>query len=114
MNPEHKHFDLCICVLIRRLTPFLPPGNSNKDHNNQPKVADDICAQLCAGERGIIGVMIESNLEAGKQSIFREGCQVLKKGISITDVCIDWQTTDRTLRSLADAVKVRRQGGVAI
>ena len=58
--------------------------------------------------------MIESNLEAGKQSIGKEGCQALKKGVSITDACIDWQTTDETLRDLAAAVRVRRQGGIAL
>jgi 3-deoxy-7-phosphoheptulonate synthase len=56
--------------------------------------------------------MIESNLEAGKQAIPKEGYRALKKGVSITDACIDWQTTARTLRCLAEAVRVRRHGGI--
>jgi 3-deoxy-7-phosphoheptulonate synthase len=100
--------------LVLPLTRLFSTGNSNKDHNNQPKVADNIGAQLRAGERGIVGVMIESNLEAGKQSIPHEGSQALKKGISITDACINWQTTNLTLRKLAEAVRVRRQEGVAL
>jgi 3-deoxy-7-phosphoheptulonate synthase len=58
--------------------------------------------------------MIESNFEAGKKSIPREGCQALKQDVSITDTCIDWQTTDQTLRRLAEVARVRRQGGIAL
>jgi 3-deoxy-7-phosphoheptulonate synthase len=85
-------------------------GNSNKNHNNQPLVADNIGAQLRNGERGIIGVMIESNLCAGNQKVPPEGRSGLKKGVSITDACIDWQTTEQTLKELASAVRGRREG----
>lgn len=68
-------------------------GNSSKNHNNQPKVLDDICAQLKAGDRSIVGVMIESHINAGRQDIPPEGPAGLKYGVSITDACIDWATT---------------------
>ena len=83
-------------------------GNSRKDHNNQPKVVDDIVSQLRAGERGIIGVMIESNLLAGNQKVSSAGLPGLKRGVSITDACIDWDTTDAVLRNLASGVRARR------
>ncbi|KAK4888823.1 Phospho-2-dehydro-3-deoxyheptonate aldolase amt16, partial [Elasticomyces elasticus] len=68
-------------------------GNSNKDHRNQPKVAQTIGAQLRQGQAGIIGVMIESNINEGAQKVPPEGPAGLKKGVSITDACIDWDTT---------------------
>jgi len=84
-------------------------GNSSKDHNNQPKVLDDICAQLKAGERSIMGVMIESHINAGRQDIPPEGPSGLKYGVSITDACVDWATTVPMLDKLNEAVKERRQ-----
>ncbi|PYH42448.1 3-deoxy-7-phosphoheptulonate synthase [Aspergillus saccharolyticus JOP 1030-1] len=82
-------------------------GNSQKDHRNQPKVLRAIEEQLRQGERGIIGVMVESNIREGNQkpAARLEGCE---KGVSITDACIDWETTEASLRSLADAVRERR------
>jgi 3-deoxy-7-phosphoheptulonate synthase len=84
-------------------------GNSNKDHRNQPKVAQDIAQQLRQGENGIIGVMIESNINEGNQKVPSEGPSGLKKGVSITDACIDWETTVTVLEDLASAVRERRQ-----
>ena len=84
-------------------------GNSRKDHNNQPLVANDIAEQLCAGEKGIVGVMIESNLCAGSQKVTKSGLADLKKGVSITDACIDWDTTVDVLRDLARGVRERRK-----
>lgn len=75
-------------------------GNSQKNHNNQPKVIDAICEQLCEGERAITGVMIESNIHAGRQDVPPEGPSALKYGISITDACIDWETTIPVLEKL--------------
>jgi 3-deoxy-7-phosphoheptulonate synthase len=68
-------------------------GNSSKNHNNQPIVLDDICQQLRDGQPAIIGVMIESNINAGRQDVPSEGASGLKYGVSITDACIDWTTT---------------------
>lgn len=75
-------------------------GNSQKNHNNQPKVIEAICEQLCEGEDSITGVMIESNIHAGRQDVPPEGPSALKYGISITDACIDWEMTVPVLERL--------------
>ena len=54
--------------------------------------------------------MIESNIEEGAQKVPAEGPQALKKGVSITDACIDWDTTVDVLEELAEAVRIRRRG----
>lgn len=84
-------------------------GNSNKNHRNQPLVAEAVGEQVRAGETGIIGVMIESNLEEGSQKVPPEGPSALKRGVSITDACIGWDTTVEVLERLADAVRERRK-----
>ncbi|KKA26571.1 hypothetical protein TD95_005362 [Thielaviopsis punctulata] len=83
-------------------------GNSNKDHRNQPKVAKVIGDQLREGETSIIGVMIESNINEGNQKVPPEGPSGLKKGVSITDACINWESTVTVLEDLAAAVRARR------
>jgi 3-deoxy-7-phosphoheptulonate synthase len=84
-------------------------GNSRKNHNNQPVVAQSVGDQLRAGEDGIIGVMIESNIHEGNQKVPAEGPSHLRKGVSITDACINWETTVDVLEQLADAVRQRRK-----
>ncbi|KAH0432650.1 hypothetical protein CcaCcLH18_06226 [Colletotrichum camelliae] len=84
-------------------------GNSNKDHRNQPKVAGVVGEQLREGEKSIIGVMIESNINEGNQKVPAEGPAALKKGVSITDACIDWDSTITVLEDLASAVRARRE-----
>ncbi|KAK4225740.1 putative phospho-2-dehydro-3-deoxyheptonate aldolase [Podospora fimiseda] len=84
-------------------------GNSNKDHRNQPKVAKVVAEQLREGEKAIIGVMIESNINEGNQKVPAEGPSALKKGVSITDACIDWESTVEVLEDLAAAVRERRK-----
>jgi 3-deoxy-7-phosphoheptulonate synthase len=81
-------------------------ANSSKKPENQPLVLADIGAQVAAGDKRIIGVMIESNLVAGRQDLV-EG-QELVYGQSITDGCIDFATTLATLEALADSVTQRR------
>lgn len=83
-------------------------GNSQKNHNNQPKVVDDICSQLAAGDRNITGVMIESHINSGRQDVPAEGPSGLKHGVSITDACVDWECTVGMLDRLNAAVKARR------
>lgn len=74
-------------------------GNSNKDYRRQPAVARDVVAQRCRGNNAIIGIMLESHLIAGRQDLI---CgQPLTFGQSITDACIDWDTTDALLAELA-------------
>lgn len=81
-------------------------ANSSKKPENQPLVLADIGEQLAAGDKRIIGVMVESNLVAGRQDLV-EG-RPLTYGQSITDGCIDWDTTVTALRGLAQAVRQRR------
>ncbi|KAJ7938268.1 hypothetical protein B0H13DRAFT_1942175 [Mycena leptocephala] len=84
-------------------------GNSQKNHKNQPLVIDSICAQLAAGERNITGVMVESNINDGRQDVPSEGAQHLKHGVSITDACVNWETTVEMMDKLNAAVAQRRQ-----
>jgi 3-deoxy-7-phosphoheptulonate synthase len=77
--------------------------NASKDHNRQPIVLQDIAEQLANGSRAIMGVMVESHLVAGKQSIPKNLSQ-LTYGQSITDACVDFDTTASMLRSLAKSV----------
>ncbi len=75
-------------------------GNSNKDPALQPLVARDCIEQIVNGNKSIIGLMLESNLEAGNQEIPADRSQ-LRYGVSVTDGCIDWASTEKALRELA-------------
>jgi len=81
-------------------------ANSSKQFKKQMEVADDVSAQISGGEQGIVGVMIESHLVEGNQSL--ESGEPLVYGKSVTDACIGWDDTDKVLRQLAAAVKQRR------
>lgn len=81
-------------------------ANSSKKPENQPLVLADVGNQLAAGDRRIIGVMVESNLVAGRQDLV-EGKELVY-GQSITDGCIDWDTTVTALEALAESVTQRR------
>ena len=72
-------------------------GNSCKRHDRQPIVCEDAVQQRADGNENIIGLMIESNINEGSQP-FIPDCALLKHGISITDACINWETTERLLR----------------
>jgi 3-deoxy-7-phosphoheptulonate synthase len=78
-------------------------------------VAKVVADQLREGERALIGVMIESNINEGNQKVPAEGPSALKKGVSITDACINWESTVEVLEDLAAAVRERRKltGGAA-
>ena len=78
-------------------------ANSNKDHNVQPLVLDDIAHQIKDGNRSICGVMIESNINEGNQSIPDDLSQ-LKHGVSVTDACISWESTEKSLKKMADTL----------
>jgi 3-deoxy-7-phosphoheptulonate synthase len=79
-------------------------GNSGKDHHRQPIVVRDLAARIAAGERGVIGLMLESFLVAGRQSLG----PTMVRGQSITDACLDWETTANLIDELASAVRRRR------
>ncbi len=82
-------------------------GNSLKDHRNQPKVAEDLCQQIAGGSRTIVSAMLESHLVGGAQSL-DNGKSDLVYGQSVTDACMDWDTTVEVLESFAAAVRTRR------
>jgi len=86
-------------------------GNSCKQHQRQVDVADDIARQLESGETSnlIMGVMIESNLVEGRQDIPSSGPATLKYGQSVTDACINWETTVHVLERLREGVRGRRE-----
>jgi 3-deoxy-7-phosphoheptulonate synthase len=72
-------------------------ANAMKDHTLQPLVFNDCVHQIIEGNRSIVGFMLESNLEAGSQAIPEDRSQ-LRYGVSVTDPCIDWRTTEELLR----------------
>jgi 3-deoxy-7-phosphoheptulonate synthase len=74
-------------------------GNSNKDPALQPLVAENCVNQILEGNQSIIGLMLESHLHWGNQAIPADLRQ-LKYGVSVTDACIDWATTERLLLEL--------------
>ena len=89
-------------------------GNSNKDPSLQPLVAENCVNQVIEGNRSIVGLMLESNLGAGSQPIPADLSR-LRYGISVTDACIDWETTERLLldldRKLASSGRFRGAEG---
>jgi 3-deoxy-7-phosphoheptulonate synthase len=83
-------------------------ANAGKQFARQSDIAKDLAARIGTGERRIIGVMLESHLEEGRQDL-RPGVP-LKRGVSITDACLGWARTEPLLEALADAVRARRAG----
>ncbi|WP_054179947.1 3-deoxy-7-phosphoheptulonate synthase AroG [Trabulsiella odontotermitis] len=81
-------------------------ANSCKQFKKQMDVAQNVCEQIVNGEKAIIGVMIESHLVEGNQSL--ESGEPLVYGKSVTDACIGWDDTEIVLRQLSNAVKARR------
>ena len=74
-------------------------GNSNKDPGLQPLVAENLGNQILDGNRSIVGFMLESNLHWGSQPLSADRSE-MKYGVSVTDACIDWETTEGLLTSL--------------
>lgn len=83
-------------------------GNSQKDHRRQVEVVRDLAGQIAGGERAIRGVMVESNLVAGRQDLDRRHPGRLEYGLSVTDACVDLGTTEGILAELAAASRARR------
>lgn len=110
-NYSAEHVQATLAALARaglseRVMIDASHGNSNKDYRRQPEVAAEIAAQIAAGERGIIGVMLESFLVDGRQDLFDKSKLVY--GQSITDACMGWEMTVPVLENLAAAVRARR------
>lgn len=79
-------------------------ANSNKDPALQTLVMENVCNQVIEGNQSIIGLMIESNIHAGNQKIPSD-LSDLKYGVSVTDGCIDWETTAQALRDTDKRLK---------
>jgi 3-deoxy-7-phosphoheptulonate synthase len=95
--------------LQQRLIVDASHENSGKDHGRQKQVAAEIADQIADGNKAIVGVMLESFLVAGRQE-FEPGAEMVY-GQSITDACMDWDTTVLALDRLAAAVRKRRESG---
>ena len=119
-RPNYDSVSIALCEqelqkagLPQRIVVDCSHANSNKDHNLQPLVARDCIEQVVHGNQSIIGLMLESNLHAGNQSI-GEDLSALEYGVSVTDACIDWPTTEELLLQAADTlrpvVEKRREG----
>jgi 3-deoxy-7-phosphoheptulonate synthase len=89
-------------------------GNSQKNHLRQIDVVHDLAGQIAGGQRAIRGVMIESNLVAGRQDLDQQHPDGLEYGRSITDACVDPETTAAMLDELAAAVRGRRGSDVML
>ena len=100
-NYDSVHVKLCEEALEKAGVPVnimvdCSHANSNKQPELQPLVVENVANQIMEGNRSIVGLMIESNLKAGNQSI-PENLVDLEYGVSVTDGCIDWETTERCL-----------------
>ncbi|MBX2858221.1 MAG: 3-deoxy-7-phosphoheptulonate synthase AroG [Cellvibrionaceae bacterium] len=81
-------------------------ANSHKDHRKQALVCEDVCAQVCAGNTSIFGVMIESHLREGNQKVIPG--KELVYGQSVTDACIGWEETENLIGQLSAAASKRQ------
>ncbi|NUF07940.1 3-deoxy-7-phosphoheptulonate synthase [Snodgrassella alvi] len=107
-NYSHEYVQAAVNELNKnQVTPNLmidcSHANSRKDYRRQMEVAQDIAGQIQAGEQHIMGVMVESNLMAGRQD------NPENYGQSITDACIGWEETETMLALLAQAAQARQQ-----
>jgi len=87
-------------------------AQTSKDFTRQPAVMTTLVDQVCAGGGAIMGVMVESNIEAGNQPISSNRAQ-LKYGVSVTDPCIDWPTTERCILDAAAALGASGEAAAA-
>lgn len=79
-------------------------ANSNKDAALQPLVLDNVANQILEGNRSIVGAMLESNIDWGNQAIPTDLAE-LRYGVSVTDACIDWPSTETAIRSMRDKLR---------
>jgi 3-deoxy-7-phosphoheptulonate synthase len=108
-NYDSVHIRLCEDALdkagvARNIMVDCSHANSSKQPELQPLVVENVANQILDGNTSIVGLMIESNLKAGSQAI-PENLDDLEYGVSVTDACIDWATTERCLRAMRDRLK---------
>ncbi len=106
-NVESAAKELLAAGCRARLMVDASHGNSGKRPENQPRVIENIAAQIAAGSRRIAGVMVESHLIGGRQDMVAG--QALRYGQSVTDGCIDWPTSVGVLETLSRAVAAARE-----
>jgi 3-deoxy-7-phosphoheptulonate synthase len=127
-GPNYKRADvarvlkeLATAGLAQRLMVDASHGNSERDPGRQADVARDLAAQIAEGQRGIVGVMLESFLVPGRQELITDAPPPsdgpssgvrdrLVFGKSITDACLGWEESEQILRELAAAARARRAG----
>jgi len=116
-TPNYEESSVLNCELMLKAAGFKPNilidcshGNSQKNPHNQAKVADSVIRQLNNGNQSICGLMIESNLNEGKQEIL-SNIDEMKYGVSITDACIGWPETVSLLRKLHQKLNRVLQAG---
>ena len=90
------------CNLPHRVMIDCSHGNSNKDFRKQSHVLNNIASQISNGEKNILGVMLESHLKEGHQKLLKK--EDLQFGRSITDACINIDTTKNLLQILYDSI----------
>jgi 3-deoxy-7-phosphoheptulonate synthase len=105
-RPNYDSVSVAVCErdlesagLPARVVVDCSHGNSNKDPGLQSLVAENVANQILEGNSSIVGLMLESNLHWGNQPIPAD-LSTLRYGVSVTDPCIDWETTERLLHSL--------------
>jgi len=108
-NYDSVHIALCEealekASLPRNIMVDCSHANSEKKPELQPLVADNVASQILEGNDSIIGLMLESHINAGNQSIPSD-LKSLKYGVSVTDGCIDWPTTEGLLLNMADKLR---------
>lgn len=106
-NVQHASEQLEKNGLTAKMMVDCSHANSNKDYHRQVDVCKNVAGQIADGEKRIIGLMLESHLVEGRQDVVPG--KDLTYGQSITDACINWESTDVLLRELAEAVKSRRE-----
>ncbi len=107
-KPNYDSVNVALCGQVLEKANISPNimidcshANSNKDPALQPLVIENITNQIIEGNESIVGLMIESNLGWGNQKMSSD----LQYGVSITDACIDWDTTTKSLRAMSDKLK---------
>jgi len=98
--------ELAAAGLAQHVMVDLSHANSSKQFAKQLEVGADVARQLAAGERRIVGVMIESHINPGRQDLLPG--KPLEYGVSITDACLGWEDTTALLDTLAEGVRKRR------
>ncbi len=93
--------------LAQRVMIDFSHANSSKQYQKQMEVATDVAGQLAAGDARIVGVMVESHLNPGRQDIVTG--KPLEYGVSVTDACLGWTDTEKLLQTLAAGVRERRK-----